>query len=156
MKALVLFHSQEFGNTEAMAKAVGEGLGAGAAPAGAAGVETTLHNTNDARFDVAGYAAYDCVAVGTPDYYSYIAGGLKVFLDDWHIAKGKGTPGLTDKPYALFYSHGGGGKVKGPLEKLFDRLGTKVGPTVESSGAPSDEVLAECRKLGEALAGAGQ
>jgi len=156
VKALVLFHSQESGNTEAMAKAVGEGLGAGAAPAGAAGVETTLHNTNDARFDVAAYAAYDCVAVGTPDYYSYIAGGLKVFLDDWHIAKGKGTPGLTDKPYALFYSHGGGGKVRGPFEKLCDGLGTKVGPTVESKGAPSDEVLGRCRKLGEALAGAGQ
>ena len=149
MKALVLFHSQEFGNTGAMAKAVGEGLGS-------AGAEAMLHNTNDARFDVAEYAAYDRVAVGTPDYYSYIAGGLKVFLDDWHIAKGKGTPGLTDKPYALFYSHGGGGKVKGPFEKLFDRLGTKVGETVESKGAPSDEVLAECRKLGEALAGAGQ
>jgi flavorubredoxin len=152
VKALVLFHSQEFGNTRAMAKAVGEGLGAGGASASA---EVTLHNTNDARFDVAAYAAYDCVAVGTPDYYSYIAGGLKVFLDDWHIAKGKGTPGLADKPYALFYSHGGGGKVKEPFEKLFDRLGTKVGETVESKGAPSDEVLAECRKLGEALAGAG-
>ena len=128
-----------------MAKAVAEGLGA-------RGVEATLFNTNDGRFDVATLHEFDRVAFGTPDYYSYIAGGLKVFLDDWHIAKGKGASGLTDKPYALFYSHGGGGKVKAPFEKLFARAGTKVGPTVESRGAPSEEVLAECRKLGEALA----
>ena len=149
MKALVLFHSQEYGNTRAMAEAVAEGLRS-------EGAEVTLFNTDEGRFDVESFESYDCAAFGSPDYYSYIAGGLKVFLDDWHIAKGKGTSGLTDKPYALFYSHGGGGKVKGPFEKLFDRLGTKVGPTVESNGAPSDEVLAECRKLGEALAGAAE
>ena len=146
MKALVLYHSQEFGNTKAMAEAVAEGLGS-------AGAEVDLHNTNDSRFDVERYAAYDRAAVGSPDYYSYIAGGLKVFLDDFHIAAGKeGGGALKNKHYGLFYSHGGGGRVKGPLEDLFKRLGTKVGDTVESSGAPSDEVLAACRALGKALA----
>ncbi len=146
MKALVIYHSQEFGNTKAMAEAVGDGLKA-------AGADVDLVNTNDGRFDIGGYAAYDCVAVGSPDYYSYVAGGLKVFIDDFHIAAGaEGGEALKNKPYGLFYSHGGGGRVRGPLEDLFKRLGTKVGETVESKGAPSDECIEKCRALGSALA----
>lgn len=146
MKALVLFHSQEHGNTAAMAEAVGEGLRE-------EGAEVVLFNTNDGRFDVLRFAECDCAAFGSPDYYSYIAGGLKMFLDDYHIAAElKGVPGLKDKPYALFYSHGGGGKVKGPLEKLFKRIGRKVGQTVESNGKPAEAVLKKCRALGAELA----
>ena len=77
---LVLYHSQQYGNTEAMAKAV-------AAGAQGAGAEVTLHNANEERFDVSRYRACDAAAFGTPDYYSYIAGTLKVFLDDWFLAK---------------------------------------------------------------------
>ncbi len=142
---LVLYHSQEHGNTGAMADAVAEGAKKAAA-------EVTLANTNEQRLDVESYRGVDAVAFGSPDYYSYIAGGLKVFLDDWHIARGANADGLTDKPYALFYSHGGGGKVRGVLENLFERMGTKVGQTVESKGAPDEQVLAACRELGAQLA----
>ena len=146
MKALVLFHSQEYGNTAAMAETVAEGLRSG-------GAEATLFNTNEGRFEIGRFAGFDCAAFGSPDYYSYIAGGLKVFLDDYHIAAGRdGVEGMKDKPYALFYSHGGGGKVRGPLEDLFERIGTKVGETVESKGKPDEAVLAKCRALGEELA----
>ncbi|HHN46506.1 MAG TPA: FprA family A-type flavoprotein [Planctomycetes bacterium] len=148
MKALVLYHSQEAGNTAAMADAVAEGLRS-------AGAHVALHNTNDARFDVEEFAQYDCVAIGSPDYYSYVAGGLKMFLDDHHIASEiKGMPRLKDKPYALFYSHGGGGKVKKPLEDLFKRIGKKVGDTVESKGKPEGKVLETCKALGAQLAAA--
>lgn len=150
MKALVLFHSQECGNTGAMAAAVAEGLRSG-------GLDVTLFNTNDGRFDVVKLAEYGCVAFGSPDYYSYIAGGLKVFLDDYHIASSlKGIQGLKDKPYALFYSHGGGGAVRGPMEKLFSRIGAKVGETIESKGKPSQAVLGKCVALGRELATAGK
>lgn len=142
----MLYHSQEYGNTKTMADAVAEGLRA-------AGAQVTLHNTNEARLDIGRFAAFDCAAFGSPDYYSYIAGGLKVFLDDLHIAAMRDKkPGLTGKPYALFYSHGGGGKVRAPLEKLFQRVGNKVGETVESHGAPSAAVLEKCRALGVELA----
>ena len=77
----------------------------------------------------------DAVAVGSPDYYSYIAGGVKMFFDDWYIAKGKDDTGLLDKPVAVFYSHGGGGKVRAPLEQLCAKLGSQVGVTVESAGS---------------------
>ena len=142
---LVLYHSQEHGNTGAMADAVAEG-------AKKADTEVTLVNTNQQRLDIESYRGFDAVAFGSPDYYSYIAGGLKVFLDDWHIARQANADGLTDNPYALFYSHGGGGRVRDVLENLFERMGTKVGQTVESKGAPDEQVLAVCRELGAQLA----
>ena len=77
-KALVLYHSQEFGNTGAMAEAVAEGLRT-------AGYETTLFNTDEGRYDVTQFPQYDCVAFGSPDYFSYIAGGLKTFMDDHYV-----------------------------------------------------------------------
>jgi flavorubredoxin len=144
-RILVLYHSQEFGNTAAMAEAIGAG-------ARDAGADVTLVNTNEHRMDPADYAAFDAAAFGSPDYYSYLAGGLKMFLDDWHIAKGAGLEGVTDKPVALFYSHGGGGRVREPMEKLFARLGTQVGETVESLGTPDEKTLAACRDLGRQLA----
>ena len=128
---LVLYHSQEYGNTAAMASAI-------AAGARAAGADVTLINTNEERMDLEQYRGFDAVAFGSPDYYSYIAGGLKVFLDDWYIAQKSDRQGLKGKPYGLFYSHGGGGAVRGPLGELFGRMGTKVGETGESYGRPND------------------
>ena len=142
---LILYHSQEYGNTAAMAEAIGEG-------ANAAGAEVTLVNTNEQRLDVEQYRRSDVVAFGSPDYYSYIAGGLKVFVDDWYIARRANRQGLENKPYGLFYSHGGGGRVRGPLQDLFSRMGTQVGETVESYGRPNDPVLEACRELGRQLA----
>jgi len=145
VKALVLYHSQEFGNTEAMAEAVAEGLKA-------AGCETILFNTNEGRYDVTQFPEYDCVAFGTPDYYSYVAGGLKTFMDDHYVHDvRKGLRGLRGKPYALFYSHGGGGRVRDSLS-IFKRVGTLVGKPVESNGRPNPEVLDRCRALGRRLA----
>ncbi len=74
---LVLYHSQEVGNTEAMANAVAEG-------AREVGADVTLVNTNKVRFDLDEYRRFDAVAFGTPDYFGYVAGGLKVFIDDWY------------------------------------------------------------------------
>lgn len=144
-KVLVLYHSQEHGNTDRMAQAIADG-------ARVAGAEVRTFNTNEARLSADDYRNADAVAFGSPDYYSYIAGGLKVFLDDWFIWKKDKTAGLENKPYGLFYSHGGGGAVVGPLEKLFSRMGTQVGETIESCGAPGSQVLDACNELGRALA----
>ena len=144
---LILYHSQEYGNTAAMAQAVGEG-------ARAAGADVTLVNTNERRLDVDLYRRFDAVAFGSPDYYSYVAGGLKVFVDDWYIARRSDPQGLENKPYGLFYSHGGGGRVRGPFQELFGRMGSQVGETIESYGRPNDAVLKACRELGRQLANA--
>ena len=145
-KALVLFHSQEFGNTAPMAEAVAEGLRE-------AGCEVDLFNTNDGRFDITQFPQYDCAAFGSPDYYSYVAGNLKQFMDDHYIADvRKGMQGLKNKPYALSCSHGSGGRVRQVMPGLPKRIGTQVGELVASLRQPGPEVLEQCRALGKALA----
>jgi len=50
---------------------------------------------------------------------SYVAGNLKQFMDDHYIADvRKGMQGLKGKPYALFCSHGGGGRVREVMVSL--------------------------------------
>jgi len=143
---MVLYHSQEYGNTEAMAKAVAEG-------AQNAGAKVTLINTDTKRVDIDQFRQFDAVVFGSPDYWGYIAGGLKIFVDDFYIARKANRQGLEDKPYGLFYSHGGGGNVREPFEKLFMmmKLGSKIGRTVESYGNPNSKSLEECRELGQQL-----
>jgi flavorubredoxin len=141
VKSLVLYHSQQFGNTELMARAIGEGLKA-------ADTEVILHNANGMRFNIDNFPKYDCVAFGTPDYFSYIAGTMKTFMDDWYIKRN--APGYSGKPYVVFYSHGGGGRVREHLD-LFSRVGTQVGQAVESRGKPTKSVLDECWSLGKKL-----
>ncbi len=145
-KALVLYHSQEYGNTVEMAKAVADGLKE-------SGCIVDLFNTNDGRFDVTRFPQYDCVAFGSPDYYSYIAGGLKMFMDDHYIHDvRKKLEGLRDKPFVLFYSHGGGGRVKDIMPRIFRRIGTLVGEPVGSMGRPDQQILERCKALGKELA----
>jgi len=142
---LVLYHSQEYGNTALMAEAIAEGVRA-------AGAAVTLINANERRITPDEYRAFDAVAFGTPDYFSYIAGTLKTFLDDWYMARKVNPARLSDKPFALFLSHGGGGRAKQPFEELFGRMGTKIGTTVASQGRPTSATLDACRALGQQLA----
>jgi len=145
-KALVLYHSQEFGNTAAMAEAVADGLRD-------AGCEVDMFNTNEGRFDVTRLPQYDCAAFGSPDYYSYIAGTMKTFMDDHYIQDvRKGLQGLKEKPYALFYSHGGGGRVIDAMQRIFQRVGTLVGEPVDSKGTPDAQTVDKCKALGRKLA----
>jgi flavorubredoxin len=141
-RALVLYHTQQHGNTGKMAEAVAEGLRS-------EGCDVKLHNANDERYPIEEYPKYDCVVFGTPDYFSYIAGTLKTFMDDWYIHRNE--PGFQGRPYAVFYSHGGGGRVKEALS-LFSRVGTQVGDSVGSRGAPDQTALDKCRALGVGIA----
>jgi NAD(P)H dehydrogenase (quinone) len=142
VKALVLYHSQQYGNTEKMAEAVAEGLGE-------EGCDVTVHNANEGRFPIEDFPSYDCVAFGTPDYFSYVAGTLKTFMDDWYINRNK--PGYQGKPIIVFYSHGGGGRVREHLS-LFNRVGDKVAESVGSRGTPDQRTLDQCKSLGRELA----
>jgi len=111
-----------------------------------------LINANERRITMDEYRSYDAVAFGTPDYFSYFAGTLKTFLDDWYLGKKTNAARLSNKPYALFLSHGGGGRAKQPFEELFKQMGTKVGTTVVSAGRPTSATLEACRALGQQLA----
>ena len=75
VKIVVIYHSQLFGNTKVMAEAVAEG-------AREAGAEVGLINTNERRIALDEFLAADAVALGTPDYFSYLACTIKTFIDD--------------------------------------------------------------------------
>ncbi len=70
-KILIIYHSQT-GNTEAMAKAIWEG-------AKQAGATVTLKKAADAG--VNDILNCDAVVIGTPNYFSYMAGMVKDFFD---------------------------------------------------------------------------
>jgi len=144
-KIAVIYHSQS-GNTEAAAQHVAEGIRA------AGQFEIVSLNTNEGRVDPAVLADCAGVAFGTPDYFSYPAGGMKSFMDDWLIAQRGGNEDIKDMPVALFMTHGGGGAALEPFEKLFQRVGPQVGETVSIKRAPGEPEAERCRELGAALA----
>ncbi|MFH1122593.1 MAG: flavodoxin family protein [Pseudomonadota bacterium] len=143
-KILVIYHSQQFGDTKVLADAVAEG-----ARKSGAGVE--LVNTNERRVTLDEYLDADAVAVGTPDYFSYIAGTIKTFFDDLYLWDKAGRP-VKGKPAAFFYSCGGGGRVKHPFETLAVKFFRQVGETLESRRPATDEIIEKCRALGGELA----
>jgi NAD(P)H dehydrogenase (quinone) len=144
-RILVLYHSQQFGHLHMMAEAIAEGIQE-------AGAEPTLFNASRSRFNIEDYRRYDAIAIGSPDYFSYVAGTLKTFLDDWFLAKSRNPKGLLRKPYALFLSYDGVGRARQALEMLFSRLGSQVGGIVECDGEPDAIILTACRDLGAKLA----
>lgn len=138
---LIVYHSQT-GNTEAMAKAIAEG-------AKSAGATVTLKKAADAND--ADLLGCDALFIGTPNYFSYMAGMVKDFFDRvWPTVREK----LAGKPYAAFGSYGGGGTVAiETVEKICDGLRMKrICEPVSAQRQPSAENLNECKALGEKLA----
>lgn len=143
-KILVIYHSQQRGNTKELAEALAEG-------ARSAGAEVVIMNTNERRVTLDELMGADAVAIGSPDYYGYVAGTIKTFFDDMYIWD-KAGKSVTGKPAALFYSHGGGGTVRQSLEKFGNRFFKLVGETVERKPADAGEAAEKCRTLGSELA----
>jgi multimeric flavodoxin WrbA len=143
-KVLVIYHSQQRGNTRELAEALADG-------ARTAGADVVLINTNERRATLDDLLNADTVAIGSPDYYGYVAGTIKTFFDDMYIWDKSGKA-VTGKPVALFYSHGGGGTVRQGLEKFANRFFKQVGETVERKPSDTGEAAEKCRALGKELA----
>jgi len=142
-RILVIYHSQQYGNTKILAEALAEG-------AREAGAEVKLINTNEHRVTLDEFLAADGAAIGTPDYFSYVAGTIKTFFDDIYLWDQSGKP-VKGKLAALFFSCGGGGKVKGPFKSLADRFFEQVGETVGSERPITNEAKKKCLALGKEL-----
>ncbi len=140
-KILVIYHSQQYGKTKEIADAIADG-------AREAGAEVETFNTNERRVSLNDLMAADAVAVGTPDYYSYVAGTIKTFFDDLYLWD-KAGKAVIGKPAALFYSHGGGGLVKQSLEKFGLRFFKQVGETIERGPANAEEAQKKGRVTGQ-------
>ena len=142
-KIIVIYHSQQYGNTKILAEALAQG-------AREAGAEVGLINTNEQRVTLEEFLSADAVAIGTPDYFSYVAGTIKTFFDDIYLWDQSGKP-VKGKPAVLFFSCGGGGKVKEPFESLVQRFFQQVGETVGSERPISNETKKKCLALGKEL-----
>jgi multimeric flavodoxin WrbA len=102
----VIYHSQS-GNTKAAADIVSE------AASGITGIEVTVKKALDATVD--DLLSCDAIAIGTPDYFSYMAGGLKDFFDrTFYPTRGS----VTGKPCGIFLTHGGGGRAIESVERI--------------------------------------
>ena len=143
---LVVYHSQYQGNTKEMAELVAQGCGE------VEGVECRLINVNEVRVDMAELEACDGLALGTPDYYTYMAGCLKQFFDDAKIAEYAGRA-VTGKPYVAFVTHGGGGGAIDSVEKLAASMKfEKVAESAVVQNSPSGDDVEKSIELGRALA----
>ena len=143
---LVVYHSMS-GNTRQMAEAVAEGARS------VSGTEAVVREGLQATTD--DLLACDGVALGSPDYFSDMAGGMKDFFDrTYYPCQGR----LQGKPCVIFGSAGGPPSVViESLRKMAARF--KLGEAAEpvgSSGAPTAAVLQECRELGQRLTEATQ
>ncbi|MFC1820748.1 flavodoxin family protein [Thermodesulfobacteriota bacterium] len=143
-KILVIFHSQQFGDTKELAEAIAEGAREG-------GADLEIINTNERRVTLDEFMTADGIALGTPDYYSYIAGTVKTFFDDLWLWDRAGET-VKGKPAALFLSHGRGGRAREPFETFAGRYFEQVSETVDSTRPTSEEVKEACRDLGKELA----
>ncbi|MDP6438173.1 MAG: NAD(P)H-dependent oxidoreductase [Candidatus Brocadiia bacterium] len=95
----VVFHSLS-GNTRAAAEALAEGARK------VAGTDVVVKDGLEATQE--DLLSCGAIAVGTPDFFSYMAGGLKDFFDrTFYPTQGS----VTDKPCGIFVTPGGGGKA---------------------------------------------
>jgi NAD(P)H dehydrogenase (quinone) len=140
---LVIYHSQQFGNTKILAEALADGVRE-------AGADVELINTNEHRVTMKEFMSADAVALGTPDYFSYLAGTVKTLFDDIYLWDKSGEQ-VKGKPAVFFISHGGGGRVREPLNAFAQRFFTKVGETAECQRPISTEAKKTCYELGKQL-----
>jgi flavorubredoxin len=141
-KVLVVYCTMS-GNTKAAAEAVA----AGAAEAGA---EVVLKVGLEAGPE--DLADCDAVALGSYDAFSYMGGGLKDFLDRaFYPTQGE----VTDKPYAAFVTHGGGGRAISSLESVAKSFKLRqAAEAVLVQGLPGPADVAKLKELGAKLAAA--
>lgn len=140
-QVLVVYHSQG-GNTKAAAEAVAEGARsiAGTDVVLKAGLQATTEDL----------LSCNALAAGTPDYFSYMAGGLKDFFDrTFYPTQDK----VTDKPCGIFVTHGGGGKAVESVQGICKTFKFRsVGEPVLVKNAPDAEAEAQLAELGRRLA----
>ena len=141
-KVLIVYHSLS-GNTKAAAEAVAEGVKAGGAdPVVKTGLQAGPEDL----------LACQAIAVGTPDYFSYMAGGLKDFFDrSYYPTQGQ----VADKPCGIFVTHGGGGKAVDSMKSVCGSFKFKVvAEPVLVKNSPDKAAVEKLKALGKTLAAA--
>lgn len=139
---LVVYHTQS-GNTARLAEAVVRGAQR------CSEIDTAVKRAFDAGVD--DLLACDGLLLGTPENFGYMSGGLKDFFDrTFYPCEGR----LVGLPFAVFVSAGndGSGAVR-EIGRIALGYGWKlVSEPIVTRGLVTDEALADCEALGEAVA----
>lgn len=130
------------GNTEAMAHAVEEG-------AQNAGAEVALNFVSDVTADE--IASFDYIALGCP-----ASGNEQLEEYEFEPFFKELLPQLQNKKVAIFgsYSWNQGDWMQIWKQRLNDEGIETIAEPVVAYGYPEDDILEECKKLGETLANA--
>ena len=139
-KVLIVYYSLG-GNTKAAAEAIAEGVKEGGAePVLKTGLEAGTEDLLNC----------DGLVVGSPDYFSYMAGGLKDFFDrTYYPVQGK----IVDKPYAAFVTCGGGGKAIKSVEEMCEKFKLKkMAESLIIQGKPDEAAIEKLKALGKDFA----
>jgi multimeric flavodoxin WrbA len=140
-KVLIVYHSQS-GNTKVAAEAVAKGA------KGVSGTEVAIKEALKATKE--DLLSCDAIAVGTPDYFSYMAGGLKDFFDrTYYPTQGS----VTDKTCGIFVTHEGGGKAVESVKSICATFKFKIiGKPVIVKEHPDEKATHTLVNLGKLLA----
>jgi len=141
MSKILIVYCSMSGNTKAAAEVIADG-------AKTAGAQVTIKESTTAKPE--DLLMCDAVAFGSYDAFSYMGGGLKDFFDRvFYPTQGQ----ITDKPYAAFLTHGGGGKAIQSIESIAQTFKLKkVAEAVLIKGKPEGKALAELKALGAKIA----
>jgi len=141
---LIVYHSQS-GHTQKMAEAVARGAGS------IEGVTVALKRAAEACLD--DLLNCDGLAIGSPEYFGYMAGMVKDFFDRTYDAA-RGRKEVFKKPYVVFVSAGNDGTgAVSHIERIC--LGyqfKKVYDPVVARGEIDREILIRCDELGKTIA----
>lgn len=144
VRILIVYHSQA-GHTAAMAERVARGARS------IGEVQVTLKKAQEATLD--DLLECDGLAVGSPEYFGYMAGMVKDFFDRTYEPARKDKR-VFKKPYVVFISAGNDGK--GALSHI-ERICRgypfkKVYEPVMARGELDEGVLMRCEELGKTIA----
>jgi multimeric flavodoxin WrbA len=145
VEVLVLYYSRNR-NVETMAKAVAEGINS------VEGASAKLRRADYANVD--DLISCDAIAVGSPNYFGYMAGLIKDYFDRAWLVRDK----VSAKPAAAFTCGGSSSDAAlQSLEKMFSwfKLEKACDGLVwglREHGAESDQTLTGCQEIGEKLA----
>ena len=143
-KILVIYHSQA-GHTQEMAENVVKGADS------IEGVTVVLKRAAEANLK--DLLECDGLAIGSPEYFGYMAGVVKDFFDRTYD-EARGKKEVFKKPYVLFVSAGNDGT--GALNNM-ERICTgyqfkKVYEPVVAKGEIDRGTLVRCEELGKTIA----
>jgi multimeric flavodoxin WrbA len=143
-RILIIYHSIGGANRK-MAEAVAAGVQS------IEGAEAILNPALEATLN--DLLACDGLAIGSPEYFGYMAGALKDFFDRTY-EQVRGDSRIFRKPFIIFINAGNDGSgALASIERICRGYQLKkVLEPIIAKGQITGEILARCREMGQTIA----